>query len=109
MTLPKKTQMTSTRKERRAKFDKWIDKDFIRSQWLSGKIKSLPFYGDGTGEVRLPKTMSNADRRRLGIEQDEALEDYIPDNKPEQNDKEGNQKPGLIVEPGSEDIGKEQV
>lgn len=101
--------MKTSRAERRKKFDKWIDKGFLRSQWIDGKIKSMPFYGDGTGDTRPPKLMSNADRRRLGIEQDEALDDYIPDYKPETNDEKGNQESRLIVEPDSKIEGGPQV
>ncbi len=103
------SEMKTSRKERRQKFDKWIDKDFLRSQWLDGKVKSMPFYGNPSGEVRLPKTMTNADRRRLGIDQDEALEDYVPDYKPEANDEKGNKEPGHVVESDSKIIIEPQM
>lgn len=41
--------------------------------------KMLPMPFQGTGEGRAPKVMSNEDRRRLGVEQDESLPDYKPD------------------------------
>ena len=42
MPRPKQTEMKTTRKERRRKFDNWIDPHFRRSQWLDGKSKKMP-------------------------------------------------------------------
>lgn len=41
--------------------------------------KALPKPMAGYGEGRMPKVMSNEDRRKLGVEQDPSLPDYQPD------------------------------
>ena len=57
-------------KEKRRALYKWVDVGFLHRS--TGK--SAPVGGRGDGQVA--KVMSNADRRRLGIEQDSSLEDY---------------------------------
>lgn len=48
MALSKQTKMKTSRKERRKKFDKWIDKSFLSSQWKDGKISKMNFYMPGS-------------------------------------------------------------
>lgn len=68
--MEKDQKRINSRKDRRKNFNKWVDMDFLHKQ--TGKTP-IPMVG---GETKLPKTMSNADRRKLGIQQDKDLEDY---------------------------------
>ena len=76
MKKPKQTEMKTSKAERRRNFDprKWARKH-LTDDGLPIRIAG------GIGESKPPKVMSNADRRSLGIEQDPALDDFIPEEK----------------------------
>lgn len=65
----KQSKIKSTAKERRKKFGKNVDMKW----YYSSQGKSRPAWPKGT---KIPKIMSNEDRRRLGISQDKDLPDY---------------------------------
>jgi|WetSurSiteA1Bulk_404760.scaffolds.fasta_scaffold00897_3 hypothetical protein len=67
--------------ERRKKFNDWVDKGMLASQWREGLISELTFTPNKFTETdpRVAKVMSNADRRRLGLEEDAGLPDYQGD------------------------------
>ena len=75
--------MKTSRKERRAKFDKWIDKGFLREQWIQGKISNFTSISNTTFSGKIGNVMNNKTRRDFGIAQDPELEDYIPERENE--------------------------
>jgi len=50
-------------------------------KWAKKYMKTVPWGNTvtgGLGEAKPAKVMSNEDRRKLGVEQDESLDDYLP-------------------------------
>ena len=73
-----KEQMSKT--ERRKRFNDWYDRSFAEQQFRHGIISKLSFFNKGghvltpVEEITTTKIMSNADRKKAGVEIDEALE-----------------------------------